>query len=165
MGYSRYYRQTNTGNSQSTRLEKPMHKIDNAKKAVIHIAKAQTGLTEDEYRGLLSSVGVESSKDLTGAKFRILMDKFEKLGFRTTSKQRTKKPRIRVPASKEKLIGKIKFILGDLNLSLAYADGMAKKMFKIEFFEWADQDQLRKLIAALTYHKNRLKKKGSAVQS
>ncbi len=134
--------------------------IDNAKKAVIHIAKAQTGMNEDEYRGLLSSVGVESSKDLTGAKFRILMDKFEKLGFQTTSKPRTKKPRIKVPESKVKLIGKIKKMLEVLNLSLSYADGMAKKMFKIEFFEWADPDQLRKLVAALMYHKKRQDSRG-----
>lgn len=129
--------------------------IDNAKKAVIHIAKSQTGMSEDEYRGLLSSVGVESSRDLTDAKFRILMDKFEKLGFQTTSKPRTKKPRIKVPESKEKLVGKINKMLGVLNLSLSYADGMAKKMFKIDFFEWADPDQLRKLVAALMYHKKR----------
>ncbi|MBW2606111.1 MAG: regulatory protein GemA [Deltaproteobacteria bacterium] len=131
-------------------------KINNSKKAVIHIAKSQTGMSEDEYRGLLSSVGVKSSRDLTYKKFKAVMDEFKKLGFITTSKIKTKKQRIKVPESKELLTGKIKAILGDLNLSLSYADGMAKKMFKIDFFEWADPDQLRRLVAALMYHKKRI---------
>ena len=32
--------------------------------ALVHIAKKQTGMTETEYRDLLSSFGVSSSKDL-----------------------------------------------------------------------------------------------------
>ena len=38
--------------------------ISNQKKAVIHIAKAQTGMSEVEYRDLLGSVGATSSTEL-----------------------------------------------------------------------------------------------------
>ena len=43
--------------------------ISNAKKAVIHIAKAQVGMTDDEYSALLDGVGVESSVDLNNKTF------------------------------------------------------------------------------------------------
>ena len=43
---------------------------------------AQLGFTEEEYRGLLSSVGVSSSKELDYGKFDELMDKLRACGFK-----------------------------------------------------------------------------------
>lgn len=124
--------------------------IDNNKKAVIHIAKTQTGMADDEYRALLSSVGVESSKDLTPAKFKKLMKHFEKTGFRSRGTKH------RAPASSKALLtGKIKAMLAGMDLTEAYADGIAKRMFAIDKYIWCDADQLRKITAALMYKKRK----------
>lgn len=129
--------------------------INNNKKAVIHIAKAQTGTSEEEYRDILSSVGAASSKDLTSAKFEIVMKHFEKCGFK-----RKKKPG-KPMTSKSKLLGKIKAMCADLGLKPGYADGIAKNMFKVDLVAWCDAAQLRKIVAALMYHKKRLPVHGS----
>ena len=52
-------------------------KIDRQKLAVIHIAKRELNLSDEEYREILrNATGVESAKDLDDAKFRKLMNVF-----------------------------------------------------------------------------------------
>lgn len=112
---------------------------------MIHIAKAQTGMTEEEYRGLLGRFGVESSKDLNPAKFELVMKHFEKLGF----KKKTKKGK---PASsKQRLLGKITALCLDMGLSEEYAHGIAKRMFGIDHVRFCDAGQLWRITAALVY--------------
>lgn len=55
--------------------------IDKKKIALIHVAKNQLNLTEDTYRTILKSLGVESSKELTDEGFKRIMDIFRHLGF------------------------------------------------------------------------------------
>lgn len=123
--------------------------------SLIHVAKKQTGLKEPEYRDLLLGFGVPSSKDLRPTDFDALMRQFKALGFVSTS--RFKKPL----ESKKRLMSKILAIKADMNLSDAYIAGMVRKMFKnndgepLEFYNWLDADQMRRLVAALTYHQKR----------
>ncbi len=49
---------------------------------LVHVAKSQLGLSEDEYRGMLSSVGVSSSKELDYRGFDELMNKLRACGFK-----------------------------------------------------------------------------------
>lgn len=65
-------------------------KIGNQQKALIHVAKSQLGLTDDEYRDLLRSVaGVESARDLTVEQADKVMKRFKELGFVMTVKPET----------------------------------------------------------------------------
>ena len=125
--------------------------ISNKKKAVIHIAKAQTGMTDEEYRDLLGSVGVASSKDLNAAKFELVMKQFEKLGFKRRKKSKSRQP----VSSKDRLLRKIRDLSAEMGLDHKYADGIAQKMFKICLCAWGDADQLRRIVAAMMYHKKR----------
>ena len=138
--------------------------ISKAKKAVIHIAKAQTGMTDDEYRDLLSSVGVASSTELTDATFDKVMDRFEALGFRTTSKPRKRRPRkvSGLPPSKKVLMAKLEAILLDLGLPWAYVDGIAQKRFGVDTAQWLEADDLHKVLKMMIYHQNRKRKEGKA---
>jgi phage gp16-like protein len=53
---------------------------------LIHIAKAQLGLSEDDYRGLLQECGgVESSKDLGLQGFKSVMQTLQNMGFKVGS--------------------------------------------------------------------------------
>jgi phage gp16-like protein len=123
--------------------------ISNNKKAVIHIAKVQTGRTDEEYRDILSRAGVTSSKDLTDAKFEIVMAEFKKLGFKKQAKSR------RQVSSKDRLLRKIKSLSAEMELDCKYADGIARKMFGICLCAWCDAGQLVKVVAALMYYKKR----------
>ncbi len=158
--------------------------ITNKHKALIHVAKAQVSMTETEYRDLLGGLGVTSCKDLDRPGFDQMMQHFEKLGFKARSREQgaasrdpgyaqatpgkagRKRPRVNVPdpgfalratpgKGKERLMGKIRALVSDLKLSWSYADGVAKRMFKIQFVEWCDPEQLHKVVAALMYHQKR----------
>ena len=128
-----------------------MTNINNKQKALIHIAKSKVGMTNDEYRDLLGSVGVTSSKDLNQAKFDVLMKRFKDLGF--TSKRSGNL------GSKDRMMRKVDAVLSELGLTRQYADAISRHMFKIDLVAWCNPHQLQKVIAALTYHKGRNKKR------
>lgn len=134
--------------------------ISKAKKAVIHIAKVQVGMCDAEYRDLLSSVGVASSKDLTDATFNKVMGRFEELGFRTTSKPR-KRPRkvAGLPPGKREIMAKLEAILLDMDLPWAYVDGIAQKRFGVDTVQWLDAEDLHAVLKMMIYHQKRKERK------
>jgi phage gp16-like protein len=133
--------------------------INNNKKSLIHVAKARCGMSDGDYHAMLSGFGVSSSKDLTDNDFDAVMAHFAKLGFKSNkSAKRYGGP----PSSKKKLMAKIEAIRAGMNLTEAYIDGMARHMFKnddgepVASYRWLNADQLRRVVAALTYHKKRV---------
>lgn len=74
--------------------------IDRSKLAVVHVARKELRLDEDQYRALLrAECGVESAAQLDDAMFSRLMKRFEKLGFVSTAKQQRRDRRVRRPAA------------------------------------------------------------------
>ncbi len=122
----------------------------------IHIAKKDLGLDDETYRALLARVaGVRSAKDLNPRQFGAVLAEFGRLGWESAS---TKKHGRKAPAAapdRAKLVGKIEAFLAEAKRSWAYADGMAMRMFKVERVEWLDPEQLKKMVAALTYDARR----------
>lgn len=125
--------------------------INNNKKALIHIAKMQVGMTSDEYAAMLDSFGVSSSKELNSKNFEAIMRHFEKIGFKKKGK-----PWKPVP-SKDRLLKRIWELSDEMCLSHKYVAGIASKMFSICRVEWCNAEQLRKIVAALVYYKLRKK--------
>jgi phage gp16-like protein len=123
--------------------------LSNKQKAVIHVAKQKTGMTDDEYRALLSGYGVSSCAQLEQKQFKSIMRDFARLGFVT--KYAATPP----PSSKALLLGKIKALREQLGVGEAYVDAMANHMFKIASHRWLDAGQLHKVVAALNYHHKR----------
>ena len=137
--------------------------ISKAKKAVIHIAKSQTGMTDDEYRDLLGSVGVTSSTELTNVTFDKVMARFEALGFRTTSKPRRRSRKADgLPMGKRDIMAKLEAILIDMGLPWGYVDSIARKRFGVDTVQWLDGDDLHKVLKMMIYHQNRKRKAGCA---
>lgn len=69
---------------------------------LVHVAKHQLGLTDDNYRAILSQWKVESSKDMTLFQLGQLLDYLKVLGFRGKPGHKAladPSPRLRVPAS------------------------------------------------------------------
>ena len=68
--------------------------IDNKKIALIHVAKNQLGLSEDEYRDILfKEAGVYSSTDLDYQGFKEVIEAFNRMGFESTAKKAAKESR------------------------------------------------------------------------
>lgn len=130
--------------------------INNSQKALIHVAKTKMGLSDDEYRDILKSFGVASSRELTCGKFERVMDHFEKLGFESPKRaDRKAKARVKPVSSKELLTKKVKALAHDLGLTRSYIDAMSRHMFDVSSWSWLDAHQLGKLVAALCYHQKR----------
>jgi phage gp16-like protein len=144
-----------------------MHKpilIGNREKALIHVAKAQLGLSDEAYREMLASVGVASSRDLTPLQFDELLRRLEAGGFKATGR-RGKKSATRKKAApdREPLLKKIEAILLDTGLTWEYANGIARNMFGVTMVRWCNAQQLWRVAAALSiYQKRKAKRAGKA---
>ncbi|WIX31226.1 regulatory protein GemA [Salinicola sp. JS01] len=123
--------------------------IHRGKLAQIHVAKAQLGLGDDEYRALLGRVaGVSSAKELTDRNVGAVINELRRLGF----KPRAPKRAGRVPNTfnKHEQMTKIEAQLADLGAPWEYAQAIAKQQFGIERIDWLRTEaQFRAVIAAL----------------
>jgi phage gp16-like protein len=130
-----------------------MRPISNGKKAIIHVAKSQLGLSDPEYLDILATHGdgAQSSRDLTDRTFAAVMDHFKRLGF--VPKRKFRRP----ASSKQQLTSKISAICNELGLTERYLDGMARKMFGRESYRWLDGQELYKLTQALACHQKRVR--------
>lgn len=133
----------------------PNRVINKKQIALLHVAKAQLGLSEETYREMLASVGVLSSVQLDRKQFDELMRRMEAGGFRTTSTrayQRKKGPakRQHTPTpERARLLSKVGALLADMKLPDGYADGIARQMWGIDKVVWCNMNQLRGVITAL----------------
>ncbi len=124
--------------------------ISKGKLAQIHIAKAQLGLSDDEYRVILArTAGVSSAKDLTNRNVGNVLNEFRRLGFVPKPAKRAGRQAPRPPATRGRVMAKIEAMLTHAGRPWAYADGMARHMFKVERVDWLDDAQLHKLLQAL----------------
>ena len=130
--------------------------ISNAKKAMIHVAKKQTGMSEEEYRDLLSGVGVSTSKDLNNKTFGEVMDRFKELGFKP---KRSGRNTNNLPGSKSALMKKLEAIILDMDLDWSYVDAIAKSRFKVDRAQWLEPGPLRKLVQMMVIHQKRTQKR------
>lgn len=133
------------------------NQINRKQLALIHLAKSQVKMSEEDYRAALREVGVESSKDLDRKGFEALMRKMTAEGFVGRVHASAKKSGMDKPAPEEKraLLGTIGALLADMKLPWAYADGIAKRVCKVEKVRWCVPEQLLKVVAALVYHQKR----------
>lgn len=161
--------------------------------ALIHVAKARVGMTEEDYRSMLYGVGVESSRDLTRAQFDELIRRFEALGFQARGRGGESKVRQysgdaeRGPGMGSPSLGKADHGIGEktqrqwvdgrsavqseidrtltrLGLAESYADGISRHMFGIDRVRWLDDKQAFKVLQALKVYTKRLMRRKGAVK-
>jgi phage gp16-like protein len=127
-----------------------------AELAKIHIAKAEKGLSEDDYRLMLKNVaGVDSAADLDAKARRAVLDHL--CGGDGRSKQRPYpgKPRNMEVPERAALLDKIEAFLSDRGLPWAYAAAMAKRMCKKDALELCGPEDLMKIVQAFAYDARR----------
>lgn len=131
--------------------------------AKIHMAKAQLAMDDDVYRDTVRAIAnqrTSTAKDLDYAERAKLLEHFRRLGW----KDRGYTPAKRVAEQKQKLMDKLHAQLAAAQRQWAYADGMARRMFKIQKVDWLNAEQLRKLVAAMEYDRRRREAKLAAEQ-
>lgn len=127
----------------------------------IHAGKKLLGLDEDGYRAMLEKVtGKRSAAELTGA------ERGKVLAYIDQHKPKVEKPARRyqnAPAlDKKALWKKIDALLFAQGRTRSYLDGNIKtKIAKVDAWEFADVEALKKVIAALSIDANRNAKKAT----
>lgn len=140
---------------------------------LIHAAARQMGWDEDVYRAILERVTGKTSAAALGPRQRKrVLDEFARLGWnpKAAPSHRAPNPAPRPVAAeampltgpgwgKDRLLAKIGALLADAGRGWAYADGCARHMFKLESVRFCDPDQLRRIVAALSYDQQRRAKR------
>lgn len=123
--------------------------ISKGKLAKIHIAKAQLGLSDDEYRAILArTAGVRSAKALTDRNVGAVLHEFKRLGWQPKAPKRTgRKPNT---FTREEMLHKIEAQLSELGASWSYAEAIARRQTGIAKLDWLKTEkQFKGVIAAL----------------
>ena len=124
--------------------------------AKIHIAKKELGLDDDIYRDILhTQFKKASSRDLSDFQCLKLLQHFESLGWKQAEGKKKSHGRKPHNMDKSAYLSKIEALLAEAGRSWAYANGMAKHMYKIDNIQFCDQVQLRGIVSALV--KNAIK--------
>ena len=119
---------------------------------LVHVAKRELHLDDSTYRAVLKDItGKESSKDCTAPELRKVIDTLKTKGFNITPKQ----PKPNVVSHNKPMLDKIEALLADGGYPWEYATGIAKNMFQKEDLRFCNGDELRRIIAALAYNKQR----------
>lgn len=116
--------------------------------ARIHCAKRDLGLDDEMYRDLLERVaGVRSASELDDRGRRRVLDELSRLG--GGKKKYPGRPHNMESKDAPLELRKIEALLTDAKLPWAYADGIAKQMFRVERVAWCTPPQLRAVLVAL----------------
>lgn len=130
--------------------------------AKVHIAKAQLGLTDPEYRAILARHGVESSAHLSPRGLEGLLGHFRELGWLEKPRKaaaRDPRPKPLRPASpadiRTEMLAKIEALLAEKGreegayVPWSYATAILQRQCGVENLAWASLEQLAGVIAAL----------------
>ncbi len=113
----------------------------------IHIAKNQLGFDDDTYRDFLTlHAKKDSCSKMTVPELFTVFNAFKNSGFKVKSKKH-KKP-FATP-EKQQYMDKIEALLADTGKPWAYAEGIAKQMYRKQRLQWCSVEQLRGVMIAL----------------
>lgn len=119
--------------------------------AKIHIGAGQLGIADEAYRAMIRQIGGAasgSSKDLGREGFDAVVAHLARLGADFKRPPRAgKKPT--GGADRQAMLDKIDAYLAEARLPVAYADALARRMYRMERVAWCRPEQLRGIIAAL----------------
>jgi phage gp16-like protein len=128
---------------------------------LIHIARKDMAWDENTYRAILERVtGKTSAAALDARERKAVIDDFVRLGWRVKSHKGHRRPGP-VPEDRQRLIWKIGAYLADAGRTWAYADGIARRVCKVDSLRFCTPEQLHKIVAALEYDQRRRRAKAA----
>lgn len=132
--------------------------------AKIHIAKQQLDMDDHDYRAMLKRHGADgeqpSSRTMRMDQLAAVLNEMMDKGWRPAPPKGAGRA-LKTSAGKSRLISKIEALLADKGarqgrvVPWSYADAIAKRVCGVDKVFWCDENQLRKVVAALEYHKRR----------
>jgi phage gp16-like protein len=135
--------------------------------AAIHMQAKSLGMDRETYEAMLERVaGARSAKGLDARGRDAVMQELRRLrGGSLLHSRNAVPPPGDPPHVREELrsmIAKIGALLADGGKSWNYAHALARRMFHLQRVEWLTAEQMRRVIAALSYDQRRRKEKARA---
>lgn len=137
--------------------------------AAIHLGKKQLGMDEATYRDMLWTVArVRSAADLDEAGRRQVLEHLRARGFtkrerpapaRGGNTPQRRPTRTHYTSFKEPLLHRLHEQMNEAGVNERYVNGMVKRICKVDAIEFCDAEGLRKLVAAMEYHLQRMRRK------
>lgn len=128
--------------------------------AQIHIAKKQLGLDDETYREMLFTLArVRTASVLDDYGRRRVLDHLRARGF-SSARGKAAFPGRPHNCDSNPLLKKIEALLAHGRKPWAYGDAMAARMFHVDRIAFCNDEQLRKIVAALSYQQSREHKRG-----
>ncbi|MFZ5427101.1 MAG: phage protein GemA/Gp16 family protein [Thermodesulfobacteriota bacterium] len=120
--------------------------------AKVHIAKKDMGLDDEAYRGLMERItGHRSAGDCAVHELVRAVAEFRRLGWSPTGKKsKSGKSGGRPAQGKAKLMAKITALLAEGQRPDAYAEAIARRMYKRDKLNFCTPKELQGVIAALS---------------
>lgn len=144
--------------SQSNSSPSPT-RINEGKVRLIHVARRQLGLTEEDYRSILGLYGgVKRSAELDGPGFTAVMARFEQLGFRSTSPRRPLPARVGMASQGQSSL--IRQLWAESTDDEGTEAGLGKwleKVFKVSSIRFVTAELAPKVISGLRSMKTKRK--------
>lgn len=110
-------------------------------------------MDDETYRAMLFTVaGVRSSKDMSLDQQQLVLAHLKDRGWKPRPPIRKQK---RPVLSKDVQIKKIQALIINMQLNDPYVDAIAKRVAKVDVWQWADDEDLTKIIAALEYERKK----------
>ena len=123
----------------------------------VHIGKSMLKMTDEQYkRFLLDTVDKHSCTVMTDAELMQVLRAMTAKGVVFAPKSAPKRPAPK--ADKAQYLAKITALLTEYGLPQSYADGIAKRAFKVNFVHWLNVWQLHKVIRMLAVYGRRYQK-------
>lgn len=133
--------------------------------AAIHVLKHKLGLDDELYRDVVQRVaGKRSAAELTDAERSRLLDELRRQSGEQVRRMRDSVPAPGAPQVRKEVAGmvaKIGAMLAEAGRPWTYAQSMARRMFGVQRIEWLTPEQMRRLIAALTYDQKRRRQRAA----
>ncbi len=117
--------------------------------AMIHLAKKDLGLDEDMYRDILMQCcGAASAAELDPPNRRKLLAFFRGRGWGRNDHTK-RRPRNMNAPDRSRMLKKIEALLAEAGRPWSYADGIAKRICKVDSLTFCKPEHLGKIISAL----------------
>ncbi len=119
--------------------------------AKVHIAKKTLGMIDDDYQAVLLRVaGRDSAGDCTQAELNAVLKEFERLGFSAQARPKGPRPADHPAALKARAMWISLGLLGAIKDSSDKAlESFARRQLGCDRLQWANQQQVYKLVEAL----------------
>ena len=126
-------------------MPKPGAAYLTALRRTVHAAFRQLGIDDEQRRDIQQrATGKASTGDMGRKELEAVLAEAERLGWVNPKRAKARRPK--GGGREDDQLGKIRALLRDMGMEWAYADGIARQMFGLDFAQWTQRGAQRQAV-------------------